>query len=78
MANGIKVTDNGRKIMMHRCFESVPTLTAVTTFSVGTGTTTPATTDTAIETLVQINGSDTKAVVSGYPVSPSLFVSSLP
>jgi len=67
MATGQVVTNVGRKIAMRRCFETTVSLTAPNWFSVGTGTTTPTTADTAMETLVQISGSDTKAVASGYP-----------
>lgn len=52
---------------MHRTFETSPTLTAPSKFSVGTGTTDPVVGNTSIETLVQISGSDTKDVVAGYP-----------
>ena len=67
MANGNLCTNNGRKIAIHRCFEASPTLSAPNYFSVGTGTTTPASSDTALETAIQIGGADSKAIVTGYP-----------
>lgn len=68
MATGTVVTNNGRKITLNRTFKATPDYTAPNWFSVGTGTGTPAVTDTALGTLVQISGADTKAIVSGYPV----------
>ena len=64
---GQTITNNGLKIMLNRAFKPSPDYTAPTVFSVGTGTTTPATSDTAIQTVVAINGGNTKTFVSGYP-----------
>ena len=67
IATGQIITNLGAKIIINRGFKGTPDYTAPTVFSVGTGTTTPVVTDTVIETLVQISGSDTKAIVTGYP-----------
>jgi len=68
------IVDTGKKIAAHRIFDSAPAYTRPNYFSVGTGTTNPTLTDTAMETLVQIDGADTKEVVSGYPsISDSTF-----
>lgn len=71
MANGVVFTNNGRKVVMHRGFEAVPTLTAPTKFGIGTGTTTPTNADTALATQVKTTdgtaGTTTKAIVTGYP-----------
>lgn len=68
MATGNIVTNNGLKISLHRTFTASPTITAPTLFSIGTGTTTPLVGDTAMETVVNINGGATKAFVTGYPL----------
>jgi len=64
---GQKITDNGRLIALHRTFTASPTITAPSQFSVGTGTTDPTSTDTAMETVVAINGGNLKNLVTGYP-----------
>lgn len=68
MANGVLVTDSGRKICIHRTFETSPTLTAPQAWKVGTGTTTPDPSDTDLDTAISIGGGSSKAVVSGYPI----------
>jgi hypothetical protein len=68
MANGIKVTNSGRKLAIHRIFESVPTYTAPLYFSVGTGTVTPTVADTDLANKIIIAGDTTKAIVTGYPI----------
>lgn len=68
MATGQIVTNIGKKIVMHRTFESAPTLTAPRYFKVGTGTNTPSLVDTDLQTAITIGGATKKAFVSGYPV----------
>ena len=65
MAVGGVVTNNGKNLVLQRLGGS--SVTAVDRFKVGTGTTTPVVTDTDVETVEQIDGSDTKSFVSGYP-----------
>jgi len=67
MANGSIITTDGKKIILDRTFNSSPTRTAVSQFKVGTGTTTPAITDTDLVTAVDIDGDNFKDFVSGYP-----------
>lgn len=67
MSNGQVVTNNGRKITMHRTFEASPTLTAPAYFKVGTGSVTPAVTNTALTTPITIGGAASKAITTGYP-----------
>jgi len=64
---GQVVTTNGRKIVLNRAFKSSPDYLAPSKFKIGTGTTTPAVSDTDVETGVNINGGATKSFVSGYP-----------
>jgi len=54
--------------MLNRTFKSSPDYTVPNYFKVGTGTTTPDSTDTDLDTAINIAGSATKAVASGYPV----------
>ena len=68
MATGIVITNNGRKICLNRTFKATPDYLAPTQFKIGTGTTTPAVTDTDLETPVNIDGDNFKDIVSGYPV----------
>ncbi len=53
--------------MLDRTFLSSPTRLSPTQFKIGTGVTTPDVTDTDLETPVNINGSDFKNFVSGFP-----------
>lgn len=62
------ITNSGKKLMLNRAFKSSPDYLAPSLFKIGTGTTTPATTDTDLETPVNINGSQTKTFVTSYPV----------
>lgn len=64
---GHVITNNGRIITLNRTFLITPTLTAPNQFRVGTGTTTPLVTDTAMETAVNINGGELKSFLSGFP-----------
>ena len=68
MATGTKITDSGLKISLNRTYKATPDYTAPTLFKIGTGTTAPATSDTDVETGVNINGGATKSLVTGYPV----------
>ncbi|MCP6727613.1 MAG: hypothetical protein KJI69_06400 [Patescibacteria group bacterium] len=68
MATGQVITNNGRLITLHRTFTASPTITAPTQFKIGTGTTTPAVGDTDMATPVNINGTQFKNFVTGFPV----------
>ncbi len=67
MATGQVIVNNGRLTTVHRTFTASPTITAPTRFKVGTGTTTPVVGDTDMETAVNINGTEFKNFVSGFP-----------
>lgn len=67
ISSGQVITTNGLKLALNRIFTASPDYTAPTVFKIGTGTTTPTVSDTDVETVVQIDGSDTKAFVTGYP-----------
>jgi hypothetical protein len=67
MSNGQVITNTGRKIAVHRVFDTSPAYTAPAWFKVGTGTTTPVVTDTVLGTPITIGGNPTKAISSvGY------------
>lgn len=68
MANGQIITTNGLKIVLNRTFKSSPDFLAPSKFKVGTGTTTPIESDTDLDTVITINGGNTKSFISGYPV----------
>lgn len=68
MGNGQIITESGNLIQLHRTFIASPTLSAPSKFKVGTGTTTPDSSDTDLDNVVAINGGNTKSFVSGYPV----------
>ena len=65
---GSKIVNNGRIIALNRLWKASPDYSAPTVFKIGTGTTDPTTSDTDIETGVNINGGATKTFVSGYPI----------
>ena len=67
MSNGNLVTTQGKGIAFNRLWTPSPTQTAPTVFKIGTGTTTPAVGDTDLQTAVNINGTDFKTFLSGYP-----------
>ena len=67
MATGQVLTNKGRLTTIHRTFIASPTITAPTRFKIGTGTTTPAVGDTDMTTPVNINGTEFKNFVSGFP-----------
>lgn len=54
MSTGNVVTNNGRLIALNRIFKSAPDYTPITYFKFGTGTTTPAITDTDLETPIPL------------------------
>ena len=68
MGTGQIITNSGLKIALNRTFKTNPDYLAPTKFKVGTGTTTPTSSDTDVESVVTINGGNTKSFVSGYPV----------
>ena len=68
MATGQVITNSGRLIALDRTFNSSPTRTAPTEFKIGIGTTTPAVGDTDMATPVNINGTQFKSFVAGFPV----------
>lgn len=68
MATGVVIAKTGKKLALNRIFKTTPDYTAPTVFRVGTGTTTPASTDTDLETPVTIAGNPTKAFTAGYPI----------
>jgi hypothetical protein len=69
MSSGQVLTNNGRKIALNRLFKSSPDYTAPSVFKVGTGTNTPAVTDSDLQTSVIISGGNyTKIFISGYPL----------
>jgi len=61
------VVSNGKNLALRRLFDS--SLTVVSEFGIGTGTTTPSASDTGLTTPVAAwsGGNDYKAFVSGYP-----------
>lgn len=67
MSTGQCITNLGRKIALNRTFKTVPDYLEPSLFAVGTNTTTPLVTDTALGTIVAINGGNYKVFVSGYP-----------
>ena len=68
MGTGQVITNNGRIISLHRTFTASPTITAPTRFKIGTNTTTPVVGDTDMGTAVNINGTQFKNIVTGFPV----------
>lgn len=62
MAAG-EITNVGKNVYLARAFGL--SSAAASVFSVGTGTTDPTATDTAMQTAVNINGSTTKTFISG-------------
>lgn len=68
MANGSIITDDGKKIMMDRTFNSVPDRTSVSQFKIGTSSQTPSVSDTDLISPVSIDGDNFKNFVTGYPI----------
>ena len=69
MSTGAVFTKNGFNAMIEKAFSSTSTKTVPSRFGIGTGTTTPVVTDTALETKIATwsGGSDYKNYVSGFP-----------
>jgi len=65
MAYGGTFCNNGLNLVLQRAYAD--SVTEISLFKVGTGTTTPTATDTDLESAVMIWGSETKAFQSGYP-----------
>lgn len=68
ITTGQILTNLGKKIALNRTFKAIPDYLQPSLFAVGTSSTTPAITDTALGTIVAINGGNYKAFVSGYPI----------
>ena len=68
MTTGNLITNNGRLISLDRIFNASPTRTAPTRFKIGTNTSTPVVGNTDMGTPVNINGTQFKNIVSGFPV----------
>ena len=66
MSNGNIITNVGKNLILNRVFTSSPTYTAPTKFRTGTGSNTPAATDTALQTPVTAAAS----FLAGYPIIP--------
>lgn len=67
MGNGQLFVTKGKVMSLHRIFDAAPVYSSPAFFKMGIGTTTPTLGDTALDSPVNIAGSPTKAVVSGYP-----------
>ena len=70
MAIGAKATDVMRNVLFNRAFKASPDYTVYSKGSIGTGTTTPAISDTALETVItNWNGgaSNYKDYETNYP-----------
>ena len=67
MATGQILVDNGKKIILDRSFNSIPTRSAPSQIKVGTGTNTPLSGDTDLQTPVDIDGDNFKGFSTGYP-----------
>ena len=61
------ITNDGKKIILDRTYNSSPTLSAPAQFKVGTGNTEATINDTDLENPVNIDGDNFKAFESGYP-----------
>lgn len=67
MAVGQILVDNGKKIILDRSFNTSPTRSVPSQIKVGTGTDTPTSGDTDLQTPVNIDGDNFKGFVSGFP-----------
>jgi hypothetical protein len=69
MAVGASFTKNGKNVLLNRGFKSSPDYTCFSRFGIGTGTTTPAESNTGNTTPITAwsGGSDYKNFESGYP-----------
>lgn len=70
MASGGTITNAGLKLALNRIYKSSPDYSIVSVFKIGTGTNTPTTADTDLQTPVTgwYSGGDTKPFESGYPI----------
>ena len=59
MVSGSIITTEGKKIFLDRTYNSVPTRTVIENFKVGSGTSTPALSDTDLESAVPFGPTDT-------------------
>jgi len=66
MASGACIVNDGRKVMLNRAYKSTPDYSAISKFAVGTGTTTPSVSDTALNSEITALGK--MDFNSGYPV----------
>lgn len=69
MSTGSSFVKTGFNAMLNLAFKGTPDYLPPTQFKIGTGTTTPADTDTDVETVISAwySGTDFKDYVSGYP-----------
>lgn|SRR3990167_11292555 len=70
MADNV-LTNKGRFNMLHRWITGTPTQASPTKFGIGTGTTDPELTDTALQTPITAwsGGANVKSFDSGYPTA---------
>ncbi len=61
------MVDNGKKIILDRTFNTIPTRSEPSQIKVGTGTNTPSSGDTDLQTPVNIDGDNFKNFVTGFP-----------
>jgi len=69
MAVGAKVTKDGKNIALNRTYQSSPDYTYISQFGIGTGSTTPAESDTALDSALTTwnAGAEFKGFSTGYP-----------
>jgi len=69
MATGAVITKGGKNQALNMLYNGTATNSKVSQFKIGTGTTTPAETDTTLETAITswTGGNDEKNFVSGFP-----------
>lgn len=69
MANGAVYTKGGMNNLLNRGYTTTPTISVPSQFKIGTGSTTPTTTDTNLTTPITSwhAATDYKDFVSGYP-----------
>ncbi|KKN09351.1 hypothetical protein LCGC14_1047410 [marine sediment metagenome] len=66
----VRITEDGRNLMLNRMYLETPDSSAPAVFAIGTDTTEPTINDTALGTIIQgwSGSSDFKVFVSGYPI----------
>ena len=67
MAVGQILVDNGKKIILDRIFNTTPTRSEPNRIKAGTGSNTPASGDTDLQTPVNLNGTAFHGFVTGFP-----------